>query len=122
MPGNFITNINDGTVSFAGVLDYRVNKDEAATALGVKKEELCYGLLCTHKEVAFKNYKDFCDEDHGEFGSDIHVTTLAMRPKFQPLNLINKSRAKGNRKGDLKGKGKGGGKGNAKGKVKRQRF
>ena len=122
MSETFITDIDGNTVSFAGMLDYRVTKDETATALEVQPDELCYGLLCTNKEVTSKNYKSFCAcDEHGEFGSDIHVKTLALKPKFQSLNLIDKSRAHASRKGDTKGKGKGGKKG-GKGKKKYQRF
>lgn len=117
--------IDDDNMSFAGSYDYRINTTEVADALSVDKTALCYPILVYNPKtpVTPKNYADICNNsDHGDFGSEIHTKTIALKEKFAGLELIDYSnkptsdsrsptkKHKGRGKGK-KGKGKGSGKG-----------
>ena len=90
----YSTMIDADTMSFAGSYDYRINTTETAAALGVEKDSLCFPILVYNPKtpVTPKNYADLCDNpDHGDFGSEIHTKTVALKEKFASLELIDYS-------------------------------
>ena len=119
---SYSTMLDNDTMSFAGSYDYRINTTEVATALGVEKDLLCFPILVYNPKapVTPKNYADICDNtDHGDFGSETHTKTVALKEKFAALELIDYSNKPDSDTRSPKkiGKGKGGkgGKGSKKG-------
>lgn len=128
---SYSTMIDDDTMSFAGSYDYRINQSDVATALGEDRSSLCFPILVYNPKTPItpKNYAELCDNpEHGDFGSEVHTKTIALKEKFAGLELIDyshkpdadarspKKGSKGDKKGG-KGKGRGkGGKGKGRGK------